>query len=197
MYEFAIVLTMHRQIVELHTTATSIEKFCDNKCHLFVHSNGNISVIDIVKKFTIPTSFLWTNTNSGYSNGPMDAMNMILPILKNKKYVCALHLHPDVFIINNELFKQKFVHFCLSNYTMGMSKWMGSNWHWSFDFFMFKPSKLPTNVFERYMSGSVERQLSNSLKKNNISILSFNRFKDDKFFTNRTDNIGLSHQIKN
>ena len=77
-----------------------------------------------------------------------------------------------------------------------MSKWMGPNWHWSFDFFMFKPDKLPWNTFQRRMSGSVERQLSNSPKTNNVSIMYIQRYNNDKFFVDKIDTIGLFHKGK-
>ena len=97
------------------------------------------------------------------------------------------------FYHKSDTFSRGFPEFCSSNYTMGMTKFMGSKWHWSFDFFLFKPSLLPPTIFTRRMSGSVERQFSNNLKANHINILKINRYEDDHFFTNRVDNIGLLH----
>ena len=58
MLKFAIVFTMHRQVEELRITSSYLKHFCDTKCDIFIHSNGNTSALDIVKKyFKMSTTF--------------------------------------------------------------------------------------------------------------------------------------------
>lgn len=195
--KWLIVFTMHRQIHNLCQVSRSISNM---DCDILIHTNGDAKAAVMTQKYFRhhKTQVLWTNVNSGYSNGPMDAMYTLFPL--TEKYDCALHLHPDVIIREKKKFLKKFEHFCTSNYSLAASKLFGSyrktNNHklgtWGFDMFMFKHSKIRRDIFKRTIRGIVEWQFTKAIERFSVDVLYIERFKND-WWNRKLDKIGLEH----
>ena len=97
------------------------------------------------------TSFIWSSINTGYPMGGIMAMSESLPHLQRMGCECALHLHPDVYIVDEHRFLKQMDRFCSGNYTgiWQLNRFMGSsNTLPSFDAFFFKPTRLPADAFD-------------------------------------------------
>mgnify|MGYP000306487027 CR=1 FL=1 len=130
----------------------------------------NIAFIKCKKK-----NIIITEKNAGFINGGLEAVSDIIDLLKlyseNCEYDYVIHMHPDVFIINetlivNFLNDQKsiseiifYVNLSLNNIIL-----------YSFDFFIFKPKLLKENIFNKWINNtkSPEEYFHDILINNNI-----------------------------
>ena len=169
---------------------------------IYIHSNcintnfiDNIAFIKCKKK-----NIIITEKNAGFINGGLEAVSDIIDLLKlyseNCEYDYVIHMHPDVFIINetlivNFLNDQKsiseiifYVNLSLNNIIL-----------YSFDFFIFKPKLLKENIFNKWINNtkSPEEYFHDILINNNIIHCIIPRYDNNFYLPRRIDLIGLWH----
>ena len=106
-----ILLTSHRHNDEYKLYGLYLEKCIQlsNMVDIYIHSNcintnfiDNIAFIKCKKK-----NIIITEKNAGFINGGLEAVSDIIDLLKlyseNCEYDYVIHMHPDVFIINETL----------------------------------------------------------------------------------------------
>ena len=120
------------------------------------------------------TSVIWTTINGGYSRGPITQLAQSLPLLQSEGCQCALHLHPDVFVMNETRLLRLMDTFCAEHNRDNwlLARFFGTyNAAPAFDAFMFKPLRLPPDAFDgwakRTDAGTIpEKALENVAREN-------------------------------
>ena len=199
-----IILTGFRQHIEyqywgiLLKSCKNLSKYCD----VFVHSN-NISnnILDHVQWISVPKQIYITEKNSGFVNGGLEAISDTIDMLRlyssECKYQYIIHMHPDVFICNEQpslsLLEQELntdnVFYCnlsLVNPCL-----------YSFDFFIFKPKLLSENIFKNWKenNNSPELYLYQCITKHNLKHVLLDRYDGDWYLDQRKspDKLQLWH----
>ena len=152
----AVVFTSYRQIndvcIQAHLFNLSVRL---RNVRVVVHNNhaeASNNLLAHVQRFpNRHTTLLWTTNNAGFQKGPIEAMDQILPLLQRHGCHCALHLHPDVFIVDEARLMSLMDSYCAANSThvWRLNRAFGTFMlEPSFDAFMFKPSVLPSHAFD-------------------------------------------------
>ncbi len=201
-----LVLTGHRQLEEYKYFAEFLKKRCPRlsaEADLFIHCNhSEISeqIQTYFKLFPQKNKRLYITTkNCGYTAGGFEAVSDLYEMNIFKPYDIVIHLHPDVFITREDILLQ-YIHNapnvpyvfygtkCLPHY--------GN--HIAFDFFMFRPAGLKTNIFSVWdsMNGMhPEHTLFKQIVLHNIPTVIINRFNTEDHSPRRIDeHLGLWHE---
>jgi len=192
--------TSHRQSFEFYYQSKIINNYKLFKPDILVYNNNiEIEYKDLVNKFylnnNIKLEIYQDSENTGYVTGLFTGLVKCFDKFANYDYV--VHLHPDVFLINEnkifEILKQNL----FSDVEMLISKFPEEYPQKSFytDFFIFKPKK---NFFINYNKyshiGAAEQILFNLCKRENITF--FERYKDSNDFNilqRRIDRFNILH----
>ena len=200
-----IILTGFRQNEEYKLWGLLFEKHCKKLkqyCDIFIHSNNILNnILDSVQYIETNKRIYITDKNSGFRNGGLEALSDVVDMLKlfsnDCQYQYVIHLHPDVFICNEQpilsLLEQELnsdnvfycnlslVDFCL----------------YSFDFFIFKPKLLSENIFKNWQENvnSPELYLYHCITKNNLKHVLLDIYIDNWYLEQRKspDLLGLWH----
>ena len=104
-----ILLSGHRQHIGYQYWGILL-KSCKNLsqyCDVFVHSNTiSNNILDHVQWISVPKQIYITEKNSGFILGGLEAISDTIDMLRlyssDCKYDLIIHLHPDVFICNEQ-----------------------------------------------------------------------------------------------
>lgn len=172
-------------------------------CDLYIHCNNpDISeeIVTYYKKFTQKNKHLYiTSTNIGFEMGAVEAVSHGIEAGVFAGYDYVLHLHPDVFITDDariiEILETNLDNDCV--FFVNKSR-PDDDRFFSFDFFIFKPRLLKTNIFKDGLyshKGKPEHHLHDLIVKNDVKFQIVRRFDDDDWFPRRVDeNLGLYHE---
>lgn len=199
-----LFITGHKHIKEYNYFHLFLRNLkLNHLCDIFIYCNNpNISpdILTYFQQFEqIKKNILITNLNGGFRIGGVEALSEAIDMGIFKEYDYVIHLHPDVFITDDTplldvLEKNKdndtvfFITKCfMHEYSM-----------FAFDFFIFKPKLLTTNIFKEELykfQDYPEQYLRNMILKNNIKYEFIKRYDNDYWEPRRIDeNLKLYHE---
>jgi hypothetical protein len=139
-----------------------------------------------------------TSKNKGYRLGGIEAISDIIDMNICHEYDFVIHTHPDVIITQDTMIKQLFEENIDNDICFFTNKSWPTEGRFSFDFFIFKPKLLTTNIFKTIdfytYSDSPENFLYDIIKNNNINYKLIKRYDDDNWSPRRIDLLGVWHE---
>ena len=196
-----IIYTSHRQLeeIKLSTILLSRTSFLQ-KCDLLFHCNKiDLDVKDYFELFpNTKKELIHTSKNTGYTYGAHEALADLYP--KYKDYDFVIHLHPDIFIIDEKVICDIILKHKDTEEVFICTRNTPEETYTSFDFFIFKPQKLPCNIFKNWESSSFrndldpERLLFKMITTYKLPYVVLKRFDNDWWHPRRTDLLGLWHE---
>lgn len=172
-------------------------------CDIYIYCNNpNISedIVKYYKQFDQKNKYLLITTlNGGYRTGGVEAVSKGIEMGIFKDYDYVIHLHPDVFITDDLYLMDILSENICNDIVFFITKSIPNDQRFfSFDFFIFKPKLLKTNIFidELYtFTTSPEHYLHDMIKKHNIKYTFIKRFNNDTWHPRRIDeNLKLYHE---
>ena len=196
-----LFMTGYRQNEEYRIQARLLRK-CPNLlmcAELFVYNNCPQNKIeDACKDIPIPIRIHNTDKNAGYRLGGVEAMEFLLTAIDLSIYDYVIHLHPDVFFINETPLMELFEEEKDTTRVFLVSKPVPKDDRfYGFDFFVFKPRLLKTQIFTNWTNWKYppEYFLHDRIIENNLPHRIFDRY-DPKVLNNtrEIDLFGLWHE---
>jgi hypothetical protein len=171
-------------------------------CDIYIYCNNpNIStdIINYYKNFDQKNKYLFiTSLNGGYRIGGVEAVSNGIEMGIFKEYDYIIHIHPDVFITNDTNLLNVLSENIHNDIVFFITKSNHDNKFFSFDFFIFKPKLLTTNIFKDELYSftySPEVFLHDMILKHNIKYTFIKRFDNDNWYPRRIDdNLQLYHE---
>ena len=199
-----LFITGHRQLEEYNYFSRFLKRLKINAiCDIFIHCNNpNIhnSIVNYYQNFNQQNKKLFiTSINAGYRVGPVEAISEGIELGIFKDYDYVIHLHPDVFMIDDNYLTEVLLENLNNDVVFLVNKSVPHDPKFlSFDFFIFKPKLLTKNIFidELYtFKQSPEQYLHDMIIKNNINYIYVKRFNNDNWEPRRIDeNLRLYHE---
>jgi len=199
-----LFITGHGQLKEYNYFSRFLKKLNLNKiCDVYIYCNNtNISneIVDYYKNFDQKNKYLLiTSLNSGYRVGGVEAVSNGIELGIFKEYDYVIHLHPDVFITDDAYLTQVLEENLHNDTVFFITKSIPNDDHFfSFDFFIFKPKLLNTNIFieELYSFNYYpEYYLHHVINKYKIKYTYIKRYNNDSWMPRRIDdNLKLYHE---
>lgn len=197
-------MTGHRQLVEYNYFRIFLQQLeLNHMCDIYIYCNNPDIHPDILKyyqDFTQKNKNLFiTSFNSGYSIGPVEAVSNGIESGLFKDYDYVIHLHPDVFITDDQYLKEILTTNIDNNIVFFITKSIPDDYaFFSFDFFIFKPKLLTKNIFAEKLysfTSSPEHYLHDIITENDIKYMHIKRFDNDTWYPRRIDeNLKLYHE---
>ena len=171
-------------------------------CDIFIYCNNpDISkeIVTYYQQFSQTNKQLFITTkNGGYRTGGVEAVSEGLEMGIFKEYDYVIHLHPDVFITDDEYLLTVLQENLENDTVFFITKSNQDPIFFSFDFFIFKPKLLIKNIFLENLytfNESPEHYLHNMIVQNNIKYNFIKRFNNDNWWPRRIDeNLKLWHE---
>jgi len=172
-------------------------------CDIFIHCNNpNIenTIVNYYQNFTQKNKKLFiTSINGGYSVGAVEAVSEGIEMGIFKDYDYVIRTNPDVFITNDEYLLDILVNNLKNDIVFFITKSIPDPTFFSFDFFIFKPKLLTTNIFIEelytFKEPVVEHYFHRMIMKHNIKYTYIKRFDNDNWYPRRIDdNLRLWHE---
>lgn len=172
-------------------------------CDVFIHCNNPDISEDIVtfyRKFTQRNKRLYiTSVNAGFVMGAVEAVSSGIEMGIFAPYDYVIHLHPDVFITDDAAIMQtlndNLDNDCVFFVTTSVPD---DERFFSFDFFIFKPRLLTTNIFidaVRTYDDIPEHCLSDMIVSHQVKFKIIRRFADNHWHPRRIDeHLKLYHE---
>jgi hypothetical protein len=199
-----LFITGHRQLEEYNYFSRFLKRLKLNAlCDIFIHCNNpdiHNSIVNYYQNFNQQNKKLFiTSINAGYRAGPVEAISEGIELGIFKDYDYVIHLHPDVFIIDDNYLTEVLLENLNNDVVFLVNKSVPHNpKYFSFDFFIFKPKLLTKNIFidELYtFKQAPEQYLHDMIIKNNINYIYVKRFNNDNWEPRRIDeNLRLYHE---
>ena len=172
-------------------------------CDVFIYCNNPDISSDIVSYFRMfgqkNKHLHITSSNIGFVMGAVEAVSNGIEMGIFKDYDYAIHLHPDVFITAESKLVDLLIANLDNDYVFLVNRSLPDDERFfSFDFFVFKPRLLKTNIFKDDLHGYgdiAEHYLSDMLARNHVKFKIVNRFGNDTWFPRRIDeHLNLYHE---
>lgn len=172
-------------------------------CDVFIYCNNPEIQSDIIKyyqNFDQNNKYLFiTSLNGGYRIGGAEAVSKGIEMGIFNDYDYVIHLHPDVFITDDHYLTEVLLENLENDIVFFITKSKPNDTSFfSFDFFIFKPKLLTTNIFidELYTFTDLpECYLRNMIIKHDIKYKFIKRFDNDNWNPRRIDdNLKLYHE---
>lgn len=198
-----LFITGHSQINEYFLFSRFLKTlYLNNNCDIFIYCNNtNISkeIVTYYQEFSQKNKQLFITTkNGGYRTGGVEAVSEGFELGIFKEYDYVIHLHPDVFITEDEYLVTILRENLENDTVFFITKSNQDPTFFSFDFFIFKPKLLTTNIFLENLytfTESPEHYLHNMIMKFNIKHSFIKRFNNDNWDPRRIDeNLKLWHE---
>jgi hypothetical protein len=157
--KLAILYTAHRQFQELDFAVKFIaqSKNIKNSDIIYHCNNGKINKETLAKKLEkFPCNNLYfiynpQSNSGGYAYGQFEAICDAWDIIQRGRYDWVIHLHPDVFVVDEEPLLSALEEAENENKSLVVTKTLGYNYPaFSTDFFAFRPEGISKSVFESY-----------------------------------------------
>ena len=212
-----LLYTSHRQLQEVHLQSLLYNKFPNNYNKiknvdvLFYCNSTQVSKDELSKYLKLlpqkNKKLIYTSKNCGYMWGGHEAVAETFHIWKD--YDLCIHIHPDVFILRDDtLFN--IINDTKTDFITSFNLNPQKTPHFSFDFFMFRPSQilnklnatkdsLEINFFNLYLEEKEkydmpEKLLLRIIQKYNLSTTIVQRYPNNHWEPRRPDMIGLYHE---
>lgn len=194
-----IVITGHRHNNEYKYFGQFLEKcayLSSDNCEVFIHSNcpdnnifQNTQYIKNAKRVFI------TDKNIGHNLGGIEAVGDMIDMLglagnPDCSYDYVIHVHPDVFIVDDQKLITILDNELHTDNVFIVNRSIPDDTCWySFDFFVFKPKKMPVNIFRNYKGYTEcpERFLYSAIISHEIPHIVIPRFDNNNWFPRRID----------
>jgi hypothetical protein len=165
-----------------------------DQCEIFIHSNKQDNDISENTKYILNKKTIYiTNKNAGYRLGGIEAVCDCIEMLnlanENCEYDYVIHVHPDVFITDDTILLNILQKELNTDNVFFVNKSYPDHRTYSFDFFIFKPKKLSSNIFKGYegWENSPEHYIRHALLSNGINYKIIPRFEGDNWQPRRID----------
>lgn len=199
-----LFITGHGQLKEYDYFNEFLQKLkLNHLCDIHIYCNNPSISSDIVKyyhNFEQKNKYLTiTSQNSGYRTGGVEAVSQGFDMGLFSSYDYVIHIHPDVFITDDTyLLSVLNTHFT-DDIAFFLTRSVPNDPKFaSFDFFIFKPKILTTNIFKDELytfTSSPEHYLYNMINKYNIPYIFIKRFENDTWHPRRIDDhLKLYHE---
>jgi hypothetical protein len=199
-----LFITGHKQLEEYNYFSRFLKRLKLNAiCDIFIHCNNpdiHNSIVNYYQNFNQQNKKLFiTSINAGYRVGPVEAISEGIELGIFKDYDYVIHLHPDVFIIDDNYLIEVLLENLNNDVVFLVNKSVPHDPKFlSFDFFIFKPKLLTKNIFidELYtFKQAPEHYLHDMIIKYNIKYIFVKRFNNDNWEPRRIDeNLRLYHE---
>ena len=198
-----LFITGHSQLIEYNYFNIFLKNLnLNSMCDIYIYCNNpNIStdIINYYKNFDQKNKYLFiTSLNGGYRIGGVEAVSNGIEMGIFKEYDYIIHIHPDVFITNDTNLLNVLSENIHNDIVFFITKSNHDNKFFSFDFFIFKPKLLTTNIFKDELYSftySPEVYLHDMILKHNIKYTFIKRFDNDNWYPRRIDdNLQLYHE---
>jgi hypothetical protein len=199
-----LFITGHKQLEEYNYFSRFLKRLKLNAlCDIFIHCNNpdiHNSIINYYQNFNQQNKKLFiTSINAGYRVGGVQAISEGIELGIFKDYDYVIHLHPDVFIIDDNYLTEVLLENLNNDVVFLVNKSIPHDPKFlSFDFFIFKPKLLTKNIFidELYtFKQAPEQYLHDMIIKNNINYIYVKRYNNDNWEPRRIDeNLRLYHE---
>ncbi len=198
-----LFITGHSQLIEYNYFNIFLKNLnLNSMCDIYIYCNNpNIStdIINYYKNFDQKNKYLFiTSLNGGYRIGGVEAVSNGIEMGIFKEYDYIIHIHPDVFITNDTNLLNVLSENIHNDIVFFITKSNHDNKFFSFDFFIFKPKLLTTNIFKDELYSftySPEVFLHDMILKHNIKYTFIKRFDNDNWYPRRIDdNLQLYHE---
>jgi len=199
-----LFITGHKQLEEYNYFSRFLKRLKLNAlCDIFIHCNNpdiHNSIINYYQNFNQQNKKLFiTSINAGYRVGGVQAISEGIELGIFKDYDYVIHLHPDVFIIDDNYLTEVLLENLNNDVVFLVNKSVPHDPKFlSFDFFIFKPKLLTKNIFidELYtFKQAPEQYLHDMIIKNNINYIYVKRYNNDNWEPRRIDeNLRLYHE---
>lgn len=199
-----LYITTHRQIEEFELYAYFAKNHCKELTEIadvFVHCNSMQDTPKIMEAFSkLPhknKNIVFVTENCGYKIGVIQQLCWGYEHNIFKDYDFVIHHHIDVFIMHDKTIMK------ILNETLSMPQSMIVTRSWpdrvwfDTDFLIFKPNKLPFNIFLLYKSfpGVGEELLVKQVQDYKLPTIIVGRFSNNCCFPRRiADQIELWHE---
>ena len=145
-----IRLTGFRQNEEYKLFGLCFDKYCKQLkqyCEVFIHSNNILNnILDSVQYIETHKRIYITDKNAGFVNGGLEAVSDVVDMLKlfsnDCQYNYIIHMHPDVFICNEQPILSLLEKEVNSDNVFYCNLSLVNPCLYSFDCFIFKPKLL-------------------------------------------------------
>lgn len=199
-----LFITGHRHLEEynyfrLFLKHLSLHSLCD----IFIycnHPNIQNTILNYYQQFEHENKRLFiTSLNSGYRTGGVEAVSQAMDMGIFQDYDYVIHLHPDVFLTDDSYLLDVLRSNMNNDTVFFVTKSVPDDPRFfSFDFFIFKPKLLTTNIFKEGMysfTDSPEHYFYDVIVKHNIQYTFIRRFDNDTYYPRRVDeNLKLYHE---
>jgi len=191
-----LFITGHRQLIEYHYFNRFLKRL-ELTCDIFIYCNNSEIDKDILTyyhEFNAPKRLFITTLNDGYRTGGVEAVSEGYDMGIFKDYDYVIHLHPDVFIIDDNPLKDILIQNLNNDTVFFITHSIPNEQFFSFDFFIFKPTLLPINIFKGSFEECPEIHFHNIIKKHNLKYTILPRFENNVYFPRRVDLLNLYHE---
>ena len=199
-----LFITGHNQLKEYNYFHLFLRNLkLNHLCDIFIYCNNTNISPDILKYFQQfeqkNKNILITHLNGGYRIGGVEAFSQAIDMGIFNDYDYVIHLHPDVFITDDTplldvLEKNKdndIVFFITKSFMHEYSMF-------SYDFFIFKPKLLTSNIFKKELytfQDYPEQYFRNMIISNNVKFEFIKRYDNDYWEPRRIDeHLKLYHE---
>jgi hypothetical protein len=198
-----LYITGYRQLEEYNYFSILLKKLKLNfLCDIYIYCNNPSINNDIIKYYQnfnqTNKHLLITSLNSGYRIGGVEAVSKGIDLGIFNDYDYVIHLHPDVFITDDQYLIQVLLDNINNDIVFLINKSLPDDRFFSFDFFIFKPKLLTKNIFKEELykfTTSPEYFLHDMIIKHNIKYIIIKRFDNDNWYPRRIDdNLKLYHE---
>jgi len=166
-----------------------------NIANIFIYCNNPHISSEIVKyyqQFQQTNKHLFiTSLNNGHRTGGVEAVSQAIDMGIFQEYDYVIHVHPDVFITDDAYLTKVMLENLENDIVFFITKSDPNDpTFFSFDFFMFKPKLLKTNIFSEGLYSfqeCPEHYLHNMIMKNNIPYTLIQRYNNNTWYPRRVD----------
>ena len=192
-----IFITSYRQVKEFKYFVKFLEN-CPSlvECSdVYIHCNNcevESELLEMYKLFPNKNKYLYITTkNEGFKMGGVEAVSDAFDRNIFKDYDYVIHLHPDVFI-TKDVAIMKILNENINNNTAFFitKSFPNDSYFFSFDFFIFKPKLLESNIFNDCIHECAdipEHYLCYIINKYKVPYIFINRFWDNNWQPRRID----------
>lgn len=188
--------TSYRQFDEFEFQFKIIEKYTRFTPDILIYNNNYDIDIQTVSKFLgtdskLNISYFNDEENTGYVSGLFTGLNKCFKYFLNYDYV--FHLHPDVFLID----ENKIFDLILKNHSLDIEFYVSKiseNFCFT-DFFIFRPNQNYFLNFIDYIDSNQAETILSNICKSTKNVF-FDRFKDNTEFEinqRKLDNFDIIH----
>jgi len=197
-----LYITGHRQLEEYGLFQTFLDRLpIQSSCDIFIycnHSGIHSDIVTYYQRFPQRNKQLFITTqNAGYLRGGVEAVSQGYEMGLFQGYDYVIHTHPDVFMTDDTYLTEQLLKYLHDDTVFLITKSFAEDPRFfSFDFFVFKPQWLPSNIFKKPLfQGAPEHFLHDQIQAYGLKYAFMKRFNNDSWCPRRIDDhLKLYHE---